>query len=150
MGDTLTCLHYHLIFSTKSRLPQITDELRERLYGYIGGLVQAEHGCLLAAGGTEDHVHLLVSFPAQPAVADFVRLIKTNSSKWIHETFANQGEFAWQSGYGAFSVSRSNDGDVRRYIAVQREHHRRVGFQEEFLEFLHRHEVKYDERYIWK
>ena len=117
MGQTFTCLHYHLIFSTKSRLSQITADLRERLYDYIGGIIKGERGQLFDAGGTEDHVHLLASLPAQPSVADFLRVIKANSSKRVHETFAHQGAFAWQSGYGAFTVSRSNDGGVRRYIA---------------------------------
>ncbi|MGQ9651637.1 MAG: IS200/IS605 family transposase [Phycisphaerae bacterium] len=111
MGQTLTCLHYHLVFSTKNRLPQITADSPERLYDYMGGIIKGERGILFNAGGTEDHVHLLVSLPAQPSVADFLRLVKTNSSKWIHETFEQHRAFAWQSGYGAFSVSRSNDDD---------------------------------------
>jgi putative transposase len=128
VGQTLTCLHYHLVFSTKNRLPQITADLRERLYDYMGGIIKGERGVLFAAGGAEDHVHLLVALPAQPSLADFMRLIKTNSSKWVHETFASHRDFAWQSGYGAFSVSRSNDDHVRQYIAAQAEHHRRISF----------------------
>lgn len=149
MGQTLTCLHYHLVFSTKGHQPQITADLRERLYDYIGGIIKDERGHLLAAGGTEDHIHLLVSLPTQPSVADILRVIKSNSSKWAHETFMQHRTFAWQRGYGAFSVSRSNDESVRRYIAAQEEHHRRTTFKEEFLEFLRRHEIPYDERYIW-
>ncbi|MBN1512482.1 MAG: IS200/IS605 family transposase [Phycisphaerae bacterium] len=150
MGQTLSCLHYHLVFSTKNRLPQITPDLRERLYDYMGGIIKAERGLLLDAGGTEDHVHLLVSLPAHPSAADFLRLMKTNSSKWVHATFQQHRAFAWQSGYGAFSVSRSNDSEVRRYISSQQQHHRRMTFQEEFLAFLRRHEIAYDERYIWE
>lgn len=149
MGQTLAYLHYHLIFSTKNRLPQITADLRDRLYDYMGGIIKGERGILFNAGGTADHVHLLVSLPAQPSVADFLRLIKANSSKWVHETFEHHRAFAWQSGYGAFSVSRSNDDEIRRYISSQQEHHRRMTFQEEFLEFLRRHEIAFDERYIW-
>ena len=148
MGQSLTCLHYHIIFSTKNRVPQITSELRERLYDYMGGIIKRERGLLFGAGGTDDHVHFLVSFPAQPSVADFLRLMKTNSSKWVHETFEEHRAFAWQSGYGAFSVSRSNDDEVRQYIASQQEHHRRMTFQEEFLGFLRRHQIAYDERHI--
>jgi len=150
MGQTLTCLHYHLVFSTKNRLPQITTDLRDPLYAYLGGIIRAQRGLLLQAGGIEDHVHLLVSLPAQPSIADLLRLIKTNSSKWVHETFPHHRAFAWQSGYGAFSVSPSNDDDVRRYIASQPEHHRQTTFQEEFLEFLRRHQIPFDERYIWE
>jgi len=150
VGQTLTCLHYHIVFSTKNRLPQINADLRERLYAYIGGIIKGERGLLLEAGGTQDHVHLLAALPGHPSVADFLRLIKTNSSKWVHDTFAHHRAFAWQSGYGAFSVSRSNDDDVRRYIEAQAEHHRRTTFQEEFVEFLRRHEIPFDERYIWQ
>jgi putative transposase len=150
VGQTFTCLHYHVVFSTKNRVPQITLDLRERLYGYMGGIIKGERGFLLEAGGTEDHVHLLISLPSQPSVADLLRLIKTNSSKWVHEMSPHHRAFAWQSGYGAFSVSRSNDEDVRRYITTQAEHHRRMTFQEEFLEFLRRHEIPFDERYIWE
>jgi REP element-mobilizing transposase RayT len=150
LGQTLTCLHYHLVFSTKSRLPQISPDLCARLYDYMGGITKGERGLLFSAGGTEDHVHLLVSLPAQPSLADFLRLIKTNSSKWVHGTFEQHRAFAWQTGYGAFSVSRSNDEDVRRYITTQAEHHRRMSFQEEFIEFLRRHEITFDERYIWE
>jgi len=150
MGQTLTCLHYHIVFSTKNRQPQIREDIRRRLYDYMGGIIKSEGGILFAVGGTEDHVHLLASFPAQPSVADCLRAIKANSSKWMHETFPDHPTFAWQSGYGAFSVSRSNDDAVRRYIAAQEEHHQRVTFQEEYIEFLRRHEVPYDERYIWE
>lgn len=150
MGQSFACLHYHLIFSTKTRVAQITPDLRKRLYDYMGGIVDGEKGRLLAAGGASDHVHLLAALPTQPSVADFLRIIKTNSSKWVHETFVEKRTFAWQTGYGAFSVSRSSDAEVRRYIASQEEHHRRMTFQEEFLEFLKRHEIPYDERYIWE
>ena len=150
MGQSLVCLHYHLVFSTKSRRPQITADLGRRLYDYLGGIIKGERGLLCAAGGSEDHVHLLVSLPSQPSVADWLRLIKTNSSKWVHETFPQHRAFAWQSGYAAFSVSRSNDAEVCRYIAAQADHHRRKTFQEELLEFLHRHGIAFDERYLWE
>ena len=149
MPHSFACLHYHLIFSTKHRLPQITPDFAGRLYEYMGGIVRAENGCLLTSGGMPDHVHLLVSLPAKPSVADCLRIIKANASKWVHETFPDKHAFAWQEGYGAFSVSLSNDGNVERYIARQEEHHRRMTFQEEFLEFLKRHRVPYDEKYIW-
>ena len=97
-----------------------------------------------------EHVDLLISMGRQTSVADLVRTIKANSSKWIHETFANRGGFAWQNGYGAFSVSLSNVEAVRQYIANQAEHHRTKSFQEEFIEFLVRHNLKYDERYLWE
>src|SRR5262245_44322871 len=105
----------------------------------MGGIARNEKCVLLAAGGVPDHVHLLVSLSKEIAVADVLRLIKTNSSKWIHETFPAMASFAWQAGYGAFSVSYSNTDAVKRYIANQAEHHRVKTFQEEFVMFLKRH-----------
>ena len=149
MGQSFTCLHYHVIFSTKRRAPQITPDFRQRLYDYIGGILKNANGSLIAAGGTDDHVHLLTRLHAQTSVADALRVIKTNSSKWVHETLANKSDFAWQTGYAAFTVSRSNMASVRRYIETQEEHDRRVTFQEELIVFLEKHGLEYDERYIW-
>jgi REP element-mobilizing transposase RayT len=149
MPQSFACLHYHLIFSTKSRAPRIVPDLQPRLYEYLGGILHNHGGVLVAAGGMPDHVHLLVGLSREMAVAEAVRAVKANSSKWIHGTFAEQREFAWQNGYGAFTVSYSHLGQVRQYLAGQAEHHRRMTFQEEFLAFLKRHEIEYDERYIW-
>jgi putative transposase len=99
--------------------------------------------------GPEDHVHALATLPATVALADLMRVLKTNSSRWVHEQWPRRREFSWQSGYGAFSVSRSNADEVQRYIAGQEEHHRHVTFQEEFLAFLKRHKVPFDPRYVW-
>ena len=150
MPSSYTCLYYHIIFSTKDRHPLITPDLQTRLYEYMGGIISHERGQLLAAGGTTDHVHLLASLTALKAVSDLLRLVKANSSKWVHEAFAEHREFRWQDGYAAFSVSFSNLAQVKRYITEQQQHHCRISFQEEFLAFLRRHGVTYDERYIWK
>jgi putative transposase len=149
MPQSFACLHYHLIFSTKHRLPLLTADLSERIFEYIGGILQPYEGVLVAAGGTADHVHLLVSLSRSMAVAEAVRLIKSNSSGWVHDTFPKQQAFAWQTGYGAFAVSYSHVDIVRQYLARQEEHHRVKTFQEEFVEFLQRHDLPYDERYIW-
>jgi putative transposase len=149
MPQSFACLYYHLIFSTKNREPTLRDALRPRLYEYVGGILRAEKATLVMAGGMPDHVHWLISLHQQTSVSEALRLIKANSSKWIHETFPEFRSFAWQSGYGAFSVSFSRLSDVKHYIAVQEEHHRITTFQEEFLSFLKRHEVSYDERYLW-
>ncbi|HOB74005.1 MAG TPA: IS200/IS605 family transposase [Phycisphaerae bacterium] len=149
MGQSFTCLHYHLIFSTKSREPLIVPQMRQRLYDYIGGIIEGENGRLLAAGGTYDHVHLLAFLHQRFSVADVLRDIKANSSKWIHQTFDNLQGFAWQEGYGAFTVSYSNISRVHAYIDAQEEHHRLIPFQEEFVRFLKRHGIQYDPRYIW-
>jgi REP element-mobilizing transposase RayT len=150
MPQSFACLHCHLIFSTKNRIPAITAELQPRLYEYIGGILLAEKNVLIAAGGMPDHVHLLVSLSREISVAQAVGLIKSNSSKWVHETFPEQRAFAWQTGYGAFSVSYSHLDRVKAYLAGQAEHHRARTFQEEFLLFLKRHHIEYDERYIWE
>jgi len=144
---SLTC---HVIFSTKNREPLIIGELAPRIYEYVGGICRETGNVLLAAGGTPDHVHLLISVGKQTSIADLVRTIKANASGWIHKTFANQGGFAWQSGYGAFSVSLSNIDGVTQYIANQSEHHRTKSFQEEFMEFLKRHNLQYNEQYLWE
>jgi putative transposase len=149
MPQSFACLYHHVIFSTKNREPLLADALRPRLYEYVGGILRAEKSSLVAAGGMPDHVHWLISLHRQTSISDTLRLIKTNSSKWIHETFPDLQGFSWQAGYGAFSVSFSRLPDVKHYIAIQEEHHRTMTFQEEFLSFLKRHEVSYDERYLW-
>ncbi len=149
MPQSLVNLNYHLIFSTKGREPFIDHELQLRLFEYISGLLRAESSRLLIAGGMPDHVHCLVSLHQGIAVADAVRIMKSCTSKWIHETFPRHAGFAWQAGYGAFTVSSSNLSKVESYIFKQSDHHRRVSFQEEYLAFLQRHKISYEERYLW-
>jgi putative transposase len=150
MPSSYTCLRFHLIWSTKQREPLLSDEVRQRMFSYIGGILRNDGGVLLAAGGMPDHVHLLADIGKVHSVADAVRDIKSNASGWIHQTYPELASFAWQTGYGAFTVSYSNTGSVETYIANQAEHHRRRSFQEEFVEFLQRHEIQYDERYLWE
>jgi REP element-mobilizing transposase RayT len=149
MPQSFVSLHYHLIFSTKNRLPTLTAALAPRLYEYLDGILRAERGVLLSAGGMPDHIHLLVGLHQDHSVAGVLRLLKANSSKCVHETFPQLQAFAWQAGYGAFTVSYSNLSKVKAYIAGQAEHHRVRTFQEEFVAFLQRHGVTYDERYLW-
>ena len=149
MPQSFACLNCHIVFSTKSRQPLIAPDLAPRLYEYVGGIARNTGGVLMAAGGTADHVHLLVSLGKQSAVAEVVRDLKANSSRWVHETFAKLSAFAWQTGYGAFAVSYSNLDEVRRYIANQQEHHRKRTFKEEFIALLKRHHLEYDIRYVW-
>jgi len=149
MPSSFLCLHYHLIFSTKQRKPQIVPEIAPRLYDYIGGIVRGIGGVLLAAAGMPDHTHLLVRFGATRAIADALRDIKAGSSGWVHDTFPDRADFAWQTGYAAFAVSLSGLGAVKEYIATQEEHHRGMTFQEEFVAFLEKHGIESDERYLW-
>jgi REP element-mobilizing transposase RayT len=150
MPQSFAALYCHIVISTKNREPVITPELQPRLYAYIGGTLRESNNVLLAAGGIADHVHLLVSLSREASVAVTVREVKANSSRWIHETFAEQHSFAWQTGYGAFSVSCSQLEVVKTYLANQERHHRRKSFQQEFISFLRRHGLEYDERYIWE
>ena len=148
MPGTYSNLLYHIVFSTKDRAPLISDEIKEEIYRYFAGIVRNEGGVLLEVGGAEDHVHLLAKFKPVLSVSDMLRLIKTNSSKWMHEE-KGHARFGWQEGYGAFSVSESQVVAVRRYIRNQAAHHRRQSFQEEFVAMLERHVVEYDPRYLW-
>jgi REP element-mobilizing transposase RayT len=150
MGHTYTSLLSHCIFSTKDRLPLITPEIGDPLFAYLGGIVRSLNGVALIVGGVTDHVHILASFPPAIAMSDAMRLVKANSSKWANEEWPKLGGFAWQTGYAAFSVSRSSVDAVTAYIAGQEEHHRTVTFQEELIAFLKRHGIEYDERYIWQ
>jgi putative transposase len=151
MGHTFVHLAYHVVFSTKGRIACINNELSPQLHAYIAGIARGLGGKTLIVNGVADHVHLLVQLPATISVAEFVRDIKANSSKWMHEEMGiPRSKFSWQTGYGCFSVSKSNLSNAQKYIAKQEEHHRKISFQEEFLLFLKQHEIAYDEKYIWE
>ena len=107
-------------------------------------------GVALTINGVEDHVHMLLSLPPMVAIAEAMRVVKANSSKWVHEKWPQRAAFAWQTGYGAFSVSQSQAESVKKYISEQEQHHKHTTFQEEFIAFLTRHGIAYDERYIWQ
>lgn len=149
MAHTFTNLLTHLIFSTKDRGPLIDAELKPSLLAYLGGIVREMRATALIINGTADHVHALVALPPSLSLSDLMRVLKTNSSKWVHETWVARSKFGWQTGFAAFSVSQSNVATVIEYIAQQEEHHRKVTFQEEYLAFLRKHKVDYDERYLW-
>jgi putative transposase len=119
-----------------------------RLYSYIGGIVREKKCRLIAAGGINDHVHLLVGMHQSIAPAELVRDVKANSSGWVHDEL--KAPFEWQAKYGAFAVSKSGLEGVVEYISTQAEHHKRRTFQEEYLEFLKRHGIEYDPRYVFE
>ena len=133
MSGTYTNLLFHVVYSTKYRKPLIKDDMKDRLYGYIGGIIRDEKGILLEVGGMPDHVHLLAKFSPRIAVSDMLRLIKTNSSKWMNEQDKIRRRFEWQTGYAAFSVSESQVDNVRRYLHDQIEHHAVTTFKDEYL-----------------
>lgn len=149
MSHTHASLLVHAMFSTKGREAVIAPDVRERLFAYIGGVAKNEGAALVSAGGMADHVHLLLSVSPAKSVSDLVRDIKANSSRWVRETFPEIRGFAWQAGYGVFSVSESNADAVRAYIERQEEHHRRVTFQAEYAEFLKRHRIEFDPKWVF-
>ncbi|HYO49326.1 MAG TPA: IS200/IS605 family transposase [Chloroflexia bacterium] len=149
MAHTFTHLVTHVVFGTKNRTASIAPEIKASLHAYLGGIVKEMGGKPLIINGTQDHVHMLVALPATVAIADLIRVVKANSSRWAHEKWPERHGFGWQ-GYGAFSVSRSAMKDVEEYIANKEEHHRKVSFKEEFLALLKRHDIPYVERYIWE
>ena len=150
MGHTSTNLIVHFIFSTKQRRPSIQAHFQSRLHAHMGGIVREMNGSALRINGTANHVHMLVRMPAVCAVAEMARVVKTNSSRWVHEQWPECRDFAWQTGYGAFSVSASHVAVVTQYIARQEEHHRKRAVREEFVSFLTKNGIACDERYIWE
>jgi REP element-mobilizing transposase RayT len=122
MPQSFAPLHCHVVFSTKHREPQIRTEFQSRLYDYVGGILRNHSCALISAGGMPDHVHLLVSLSRTLSIADAVRIIKSNSSMWIHDELQLRG-FQWQTGYGAFAVGYSNVDQVKSYLANQEQHH---------------------------
>jgi REP element-mobilizing transposase RayT len=149
MAHTSANVLVHVIFSTKQRRPLIRPAIKSDLHAYLGGIVREMGATALLVNGTGDHVHMLIRMPPACPLADLARVVKTNSSRWIHECWPEYPDFAWQTGYGAFSVSASTLPQVTAYIAKQEEHHRTRSFQEEFVAFLKKNGIAYDERYIW-
>jgi putative transposase len=149
MPGTYSQILLHAVFSTKSRTPWITAEVAERLYPYIGGIVRAEKGVLHDIGGVEDHVHMYLRWRPDGSVSDLMRTVKARSSKLVHETCPNLAAFAWQEGYSVFSVSESQEGAVKAYIAGQHEHHKKEDFKSELLRILRAHWVEFEEKYVF-
>jgi REP-associated tyrosine transposase len=148
MSDSYTNLLYHIIFSTKNRQPLITTDVEPQLYDYIGGIVRGLAGICLELNGTEDHIHLLAKLRPDCALADVLRDLKANATGWMHDVFPELKGFSWQRGYGAFTVSQSNVEQVSQYIRRQKEHHTKVSFRDEFIQFLKANGIEYDERYV--
>jgi REP element-mobilizing transposase RayT len=149
MPQSLARIYIHLVFSTKNRERLITDRVRESLHAYMATVLQ-NLGCAgVFINSVEDHVHILFELARTVSVSKAVEDVKKSSSKWIKTQGQEFGRFAWQAGFGAFSVSESNVEIVRNYIANQREHHRVKSFQEEFRAILERHRIAFNERYVW-
>lgn len=123
---------------------------RDRLYAYIGGIIRAETGNLVAIGGIEDHVHLLLNVPVTISIPTLVRKIKSNSSRWLNKSIPSVSNFGWQNGYGVFSVSQSSVPNVVKYIKNQESHHKGRSFEEEYKLLLKMHNISYDEKYLFE
>ena len=149
MGCTLTNLLYHAIFSTKMRKPLITREFGDELYRYMGGIVKGEGGIPLQIGGMPDHVHLVLKLKPVHSVSEIMKKAKGNSSKWINKNNRLATRFEWQEGYAAFSVSESQLPAAIKYVNEQEKHHKKLSFKEELIRILQRHQIEYDEQYLW-
>lgn len=149
MPQSLACLHVHLVFSTKRREPLIDNGVRESLHRYMAVVLGNMKCPALLVNSVEDHAHVLFELARTVAVSAAVEEVKSSSSKWIKTQGDRLAGFAWQAGYGAFAVSRSNVDAVRAYIADQRAHHRETTFQDEYRALLRKHGVEFDERYVW-
>jgi putative transposase len=147
--STYICNLVHFVWGTANREPLIRKSWRDRLHGYIGGVLENKKAKLLAAGGIEDHIHVLASLPATLSLADAASAMKANSSRWIHENAPQSKGFEWQKGYAAFSVSKSAEPRVEEYIQNQEEHHKKWLFTAEFKSLLEKHGISYDDRYLW-
>ena len=138
----------HAVFGTKGRIRSLNPDIRSTLFPYMGGIVREMGGSARLINGTEDHVHMLIALSANISVAECMRVVKSNSSRWLHET--NRNGLEWQTGYGAFTVSPSNESRVFEYIRNQERHHQRISFEDEFIALLRKHHVDFDERFLWK
>lgn len=147
MAHTCTMLLYHLVFSTKGREPMLTSEVQVRLFPYMVGIIENVGGKALIINGGLDHVHVFCRLRSTPDVAEVVQALKGGSSAWFNKQ-AGLGSLHWQQGYGAFTVSWSQRNRVFRYIQNQEAHHRGMSFEEEYVGFLNRHGVEYDERFV--
>ena len=149
MPQSLSSILIHLVFSTKNREPFITPEIETELHPYMAKIFRELKSPSLTIGGTSDHLHILFSLGRVIKVADLVEGVKTESSKWIKTKGREFRNFHWQRGYGAFSIGQSNVTALKRYIRNQKQHHRRVTFQDEYRKFLKSYGIEYDERYVW-
>lgn len=149
MPQSLSSILVHLVFSTKNREPYITAEIESELHAYLAAVFRECHSPALTINGTTNHVHTLFALSRTVTVAEVVEEMKKRSSKWAKTKGGLQRNFQWQTGYGAFSIGRSNVDALKRYIAGQKEHHRRKTFEEEYINFLRKYGVEYDERYVW-
>ncbi|MEZ5346222.1 MAG: IS200/IS605 family transposase [Pyrinomonadaceae bacterium] len=149
MPQSLVNQILHCVFSTKERRKLISPEIAERLYPYFGGIARKNKMKLIAVGGMKDHIHLLVSLPSTISISKAMQSLKGNSSKWMHETYPELKLFEWQRGYGAFSIGVSDLERTTNYINNQAKHHKNHSFEDEYLAFVRKNGLEYDEKYVF-
>ena len=149
MSHTYTNILIHALFSTKDRHPSITPEIRDEVFRYLGGTINELGGQSLLVNGPRDHVHMLFVQPKTLSIADLMAKVKANSSGWVKDRWPDRRHFGWQTGYAAFSVSKSHVDQVKHYIQNQEEHHRKISYIEEVVAFLDKNGVEYDPRYVF-
>lgn len=149
MAQTLFSSYFHIVYSTKNRFAFIEPEIEDELYAYIGGVVRNFVGKLLKAGGTSNHIHILVSMNKNRLIPDLIGAAKRDSSKWIKTQSNMLSKFGWQDGYSAFSLGHTQIPAVEKYIANQKEHHNKTLFEDEMRDYYHKYKIDYDEKYVW-
>lgn len=149
MSQSLADILIHVVFSTKKRCPMIFPEVEQELFQYICGVANNLKCPVIKINAVEDHIHILLSLDRTASVSAFISELKSSSSRWIKSKGEKYHTFSWQSGYGVFSVSRSSVDSVVKYISNQKEHHKIISFQDEFLALLRRAKISYDEKYLW-
>ncbi|CAN5298195.1 hypothetical protein BH09SUM1_BH09SUM1_09360 [soil metagenome] len=146
MGSTHTCILFHVVFATKKRVPLITPDIRNDLYSYMGGTIRKHGGKMIEIGGVADHVHIYLSWRADTALADLIREVKAGSSGWIHKK--GVPKFAWQEGYGAFTIGKSAENRLIKYIRNQEVHHQKEDYRSEYVGLLKAYDLAFEEKYL--
>ena len=149
MANTYTQIHIQAVFAVHGRQSLIHPEWKDELFKYISGIFRNQKQKLLAIGGVEDHIHLLLGLRPSTAISDLVRDVKSDSTEFVNKKRFSRRRFSWQEGYGAFSYSRSQLDAVAKYVLEQEEHHTKRSFKNEYVALLDRFEVEYDERYLF-
>lgn len=149
MANTYTQIHLQFVFAVKHRHSLINTSWKQELYSYISGIIEKQGHKLLAINGMPDHLHIFIGMRPTQSISDLLQDIKRNSALWINQKGFVNGKFEWQEGYGAFSYSKSHVSSVISYIENQEEHHKKISFRDEYLEFLKKFEIEYNEKYIF-
>ena len=150
MANTYTQINIHCVFAVQGRENLILNSFRDDLHQYMYGILKKDGVYPLAIGGWKDHVHIFFELPPDLKISDLIRMLKSTTSKWINDNHLLKSKFNWQSGYGAFSYSRSQRNNVIQYIMNQEAHHQQKSFKEEYLDMLIKNEIKFEDKYIFE